>query len=184
MGNNVSAIHQAAMEGDTHKLRVAVQEQPQRINEAEPTQVRAPRGLRDTQRRQSAPWRAGSLQGPGLGACRGPSRAGGVQAPACMPAAACAAGKPLPLPPGPRPTVRCARARRLQGWTPLHIVSAKGYDVLLRELMARGAEPNEPDKEGRTPLHLAAAAGHLQVVNDLLRRRADPALRDKARRVY
>jgi len=39
MGNTVSAVHQAAMEGDVSKLRVAVQEQPQRINESEPTQV-------------------------------------------------------------------------------------------------------------------------------------------------
>ena len=42
MGNSLSAIHTAAMEGDISKLRVAVQEQPQRINDAEPTQVPPP----------------------------------------------------------------------------------------------------------------------------------------------
>jgi hypothetical protein len=35
MGNNMSAIHQAAKEGNLSALRVAVQEQPQRINDVE-----------------------------------------------------------------------------------------------------------------------------------------------------
>jgi len=58
-------------------------------------------------------------------------------------------------------------------------VAVKGYDVMLRELLARGAEPDARDKEGRTALHLAAGGGHLQVVQDLLRRRADTTIRDK-----
>ena len=40
MGNGLSALHQAAMEGDVTKLRIAVQEQPGRIDEPEPSNVR------------------------------------------------------------------------------------------------------------------------------------------------
>ena len=104
MGNGLSALHQAAMEGDVSKLRVAVQEQPGRIDDAEPA----------------------------------------------------------------------------HGWTALHIAAAKGFDILLRELAARGADLNAADKEGRTPLHLAAGAGQVQCLQDLLQRKADPTRRDAA----
>lgn len=65
------------------------------------------------------------------------------------------------------------------GYSALHIASSKGYDVIVRELLARGGAPNLSDKDGRTALHLAAAAGHTEVVRDLLRRGADPDRKDK-----
>jgi len=41
------------------------------------------------------------------------------------------------------------------------------------ELVAVGADVNEPDSDGDTPLMLAAAQGHTSVVTVLLRNRAD-----------
>jgi hypothetical protein len=38
------------------------------------------------------------------------------------------------------------RLWRRRGWTALHIASAKGYEVIVRELLARGSAPNLVDK--------------------------------------
>jgi hypothetical protein len=43
--------------------------------------------------------------------------------------------------------VLCLYTLSLQhGWTPLHIASIRGYDVIVRELLARCAAPNLVDK--------------------------------------
>lgn len=64
------------------------------------------------------------------------------------------------------------------GVTALHIAAAQNYDVIIRELLARGAAPNAVDKHGFTPLHLAASQGHLEAVKSLLRNSADPERKD------
>lgn len=41
----------------------------------------------------------------------------------------------------------CAHAfPHRNGWTALHISASKGYEVIVRELLARGAAPNLVDK--------------------------------------
>lgn len=50
--------------------------------------------------------------------------------------------------------------------------SADAYDVV-RELLGRGALPNEPDKSGHTALHWASFHGNLAVVDLLIRNGAD-----------
>jgi ankyrin repeat protein len=61
------------------------------------------------------------------------------------------------------------------GWTPLHLASAKRNPVLVAWLLAHGAAPNRHGKDDRTPLDMAASArGSLRAedfaqVADLLR---------------
>ncbi|GLI70777.1 hypothetical protein VaNZ11_015811 [Volvox africanus] len=57
-----------------------------------------------------------------------------------------------------------------EGQSPLHLAAANGFDVVVRELLARQAKTTVQDKAGRTPLHLAAAAGHAGCVRELLGR--------------
>lgn len=103
-----------------------------------------------------------------LGA-RSPARPASQPAAPESPHTAAPAAWAHPLPP-----------RRTQnGWTALHIAAAKGFDVIARELTARGASVGVVDRDGRSPLHLAAAQGHDQVVKDLLRRGANPGLVDQ-----
>ena len=101
MGNNVSAIHQAAMDGNLSALRIAVQEQPQRLNDVEPAV-----GAHATVR-----------------GCRDPCH----------------------------PSCNMQSLLLQNGWTALHIAAAKGFDVMTRELLARGAAVNF---QGKASLHL------------------------------
>ncbi|EFJ40905.1 hypothetical protein VOLCADRAFT_107946 [Volvox carteri f. nagariensis] len=57
-----------------------------------------------------------------------------------------------------------------EGQTALHLAAAKGFDVVVRELLARRAKTTLQDKAGRTPLHLAAAAGQVATTLELLGR--------------
>lgn len=51
-----------------------------------------------------------------------------------------------------------------QGSTPLHFASANGHANLIKILLASGANPMKPDKNGYTPEALAQAAGHIDCV--------------------
>lgn len=66
-----------------------------------------------------------------------------------------------------------------QGFTALHVAAKQGADVVIRELLRRGAKPNLEDKEGRTALHLACDKGSDAAVRDLLRGGASREARDK-----
>ncbi|XP_045616246.2 uncharacterized protein [Procambarus clarkii] len=52
--------------------------------------------------------------------------------------------------------------------TVLHRASHHGHDLIVRLLLAAGAEVNRQDVVGNTPLHAAAQAGHNRVVKILL----------------
>lgn len=58
------------------------------------------------------------------------------------------------------------------GSTPLHLAAERGYDVVSRLLIEKGAQLNPRDKKKYTPLHLAAENGHKAVVTLLLDRGA------------
>lgn len=71
-------------------------------------------------------------------------------------------------------------ATGINGWTPLHMASIRGYKRKAELLIAAGAEINrrvEIDSH-ETPLMLAAAHGHADLVSLLLKHGADPMLRD------
>lgn len=66
-----------------------------------------------------------------------------------------------------------------QGRTPLGLAAQAGQVSLVRELLRRGANPDQTGPDGRTPLGLAAWEGHVVVVKDLLRQGAQVALPDR-----
>jgi hypothetical protein len=53
---------------------------------------------------------------------------------------------PLSPPPPHPPHPPCLQHTDSNGWTALHISASKGYEVIVRELLARGAAPNLLDK--------------------------------------
>jgi ankyrin repeat protein len=66
------------------------------------------------------------------------------------------------------------------GNTPLMYASARGYLVIVRELLDRGANINAHNNKGNTALMLAAESGHLEIVRELLNRGANIRVRDFA----
>lgn len=64
------------------------------------------------------------------------------------------------------------------GRTPLHIASAKNYNLDMQELFALGADINAQDNQGRTPLMYAAADGKKDAAILLVSRRADVNIQD------
>ena len=61
----------------------------------------------------------------------------------------------------------------LTGKRPLHQAAVYGQAAIVRLLLARGADPNAPEKQGATPLDRAANAGKPEVVTLLLDGGAD-----------
>lgn len=61
----------------------------------------------------------------------------------------------------------------LTGKRPLHQAAEYSQAAIVRLLLARGADPNAPDKQGATPLDRAAYAGKLEVVTLMLDGGAD-----------
>lgn len=61
----------------------------------------------------------------------------------------------------------------LTGKRPLHQAAMYGQAAIVRLLLARGADPNAPDRQGATPLNLAAYWGKPEVVKLLLDGAAD-----------
>ena len=55
---------------------------------------------------------------------------------------------------------------------------APGYTDEVRELLARGANPNVPDSRGRTAVHAAAGIGAVEKLEALLKARGDSDVRD------
>ncbi|XP_038710789.1 potassium channel AKT1-like isoform X1 [Tripterygium wilfordii] len=60
----------------------------------------------------------------------------------------------------------------------LCFAATRGDDLLLHQLLRRGSDPNELDKNGRTALHIAASTGSEHCVVLLLEYGADPNSRD------
>ncbi|CAN7062917.1 unnamed protein product [Brassica oleracea var. botrytis] len=60
----------------------------------------------------------------------------------------------------------------------LCFAAARGDDLLLHQLLRRGSNSNEMDKNGRTALHIAASRGSQYCVVLLLEHGADPNIRD------
>lgn len=50
------------------------------------------------------------------------------------------------------------------GDTPLHYACFCGHTEVAKLLVARGADPNKPSRDGKTPLESAQEEGHLQLV--------------------
>jgi ankyrin repeat protein len=65
------------------------------------------------------------------------------------------------------------------GWTPLHVGVARGWLDRTRRLLATGARPDAPSRNGETPLHIAAEVGDMAALLMLLQCR--PALEGKDR---
>ena len=63
--------------------------------------------------------------------------------------------------------IAVVNARTVGGATALHIASERGYEAIVRELLAHGAEVNIKDIDGMTPLMMASYYGHLAVVRQL-----------------
>ena len=71
------------------------------------------------------------------------------------------------------------QAKNLLELTPLHLTAEKNHLSTAEALLAQGADPNLPDREGFTPLHFAAHYGHLEMVEKLLAYEANPNAQDK-----
>ncbi len=67
---------------------------------------------------------------------------------------------------------------RIGSYTPLELASRSGSPVVVKALLAAGADPNRPDASGATALHLAAAAGNPDAVSALLEKGANPNARE------
>ncbi|KAF8035929.1 hypothetical protein BT93_C1835 [Corymbia citriodora subsp. variegata] len=60
----------------------------------------------------------------------------------------------------------------------LCFAAMRGDDLLLHQLLRRGLDPNEVDKNGRTAMHIAASIGSQHCVTLLLEFRGDPNIKD------
>jgi len=54
------------------------------------------------------------------------------------------------------------------GFTPLLLAANNGNEIIVRELVRRGASVNLPSKSGETPLSCASENGHLEIVKELV----------------
>jgi ankyrin repeat protein len=64
-----------------------------------------------------------------------------------------------------------------EGRTATYIAANEGHLPLVRALLALGADPNLPEREGDGPLHVATHRGHVEVARALLDGGADPEMR-------
>ncbi|KAG4931245.1 hypothetical protein JHK84_048238 [Glycine max] len=60
----------------------------------------------------------------------------------------------------------------------LLFAASRGDDILLHQLLKKGSDPNEPDKDGKTALHIAASKGKDHCVALLLEHGANPNIKD------
>lgn len=67
----------------------------------------------------------------------------------------------------------------IQGRTPLHLASCRGYTDIVHLLLQHGADPNARDSVGNTPLHLAAVSSKISVVTLLLNAGTNPLCLDQ-----
>lgn len=72
-------------------------------------------------------------------------------------------------------------SRDENGFTPLHLAAANGYESMVEFLLSTKADVNAKDNAGSTPLHQAAAADgeHRDIVELLLTHKADVNAADK-----
>ena len=72
-------------------------------------------------------------------------------------------------------------SRDENGFTPLHLAAANGYESMVEFLLSTKADVNAKDNAGSTPLHQAAAADgeHSDIVELLLTHKADVNAADK-----
>ncbi len=72
-------------------------------------------------------------------------------------------------------------SRDENGFTPLHLAAANGYESMVELLLSTKADVNAKDNAGSTPLHQAAAADgeHSDIVELLLTHKADVNAADK-----
>jgi len=74
--------------------------------------------------------------------------------------------------------------RRLDGSTPLHLISGRNNDLRnIEALLEYGADINAVDMYGRTPLYMAIIRSNKQIINFLLERGADVSIRTRDGRV-
>lgn len=128
MGNAPSALHQAVLSGDLARCRVAVQEHPSEIDNAEPGVGYA---CNCTVRlHYSNAWLLACMHKQVSVACTDlVNRSYQHQHSATL-----------------QLQMLLTDVCLQNGWTGLHIASAKGYDYIVRELLARGANPHVADK--------------------------------------
>ena len=67
----------------------------------------------------------------------------------------------------------------IDGWTSLHIATAKGHTDTVRALIKAGAAPNPKSPYGITPLHVAAYRGRTKIACALINACAKLNARDK-----
>ncbi len=60
-----------------------------------------------------------------------------------------------------------------RGYTPLIIAAYTGSKKIINILLAKGADVNQPNKDGDTALHIAAQERHLHVIKELVAKGAD-----------
>ncbi|KAL9330886.1 hypothetical protein ACSQ67_000496 [Phaseolus vulgaris] len=60
----------------------------------------------------------------------------------------------------------------------LLFAASRGDDILLNQLLKKGSDPNEPDKNGKTAMHIAACKGNKHCVIVLLEHGANPNMKD------
>ncbi|XP_014503345.1 potassium channel AKT1 [Vigna radiata var. radiata] len=60
----------------------------------------------------------------------------------------------------------------------LLFAASRGDDIMLNQLLKKGSDPNEPDKNGKTALHIAACKGNDHCVLVLVEHGANPNIKD------